>query len=233
MHNRRGGRDELLSDQPADYWLDARTFRHKSTDRVHAQFSNSTIQRLCFRSKRSQVQTMSPRRLTGTGPRSNCASVFVGRVAPQPGEGFGCTGLNRRQPWPRSFDGRTMRPIDVTIGELRLRRDISAGRLLPNTTTNRTTQEEQIQTFHNVAAQPQPGAASVIEDYIPELAATARGDHPSGHRDSQPRWLRGVSSRHADRDFPHHDWVIDGRLEMMARPHSWSPHRYVWPSELA
>lgn len=169
---------------------------------------------------------MSFRRLTGTGPRSNCASVFVGRVAPQPGEGFGCTGLNRRQPWPRSFDGRKMRPIDVTIGEFRLGGTFRLVYLLPNTTTNRTTQKEQIQTFHNVAAPA--WSCSVIEDYIPELAATAKGDHPSGHRDSQPRWLRGVSSRHADRDFPHHDWVIDGRLEMMA-----SPHRYVWPSELA
>ncbi|HEY6684483.1 MAG TPA: hypothetical protein VI030_15990 [Propionibacteriaceae bacterium] len=52
-----------------------------------------------------------------------------------------------------------MRPIDVTIGEFRLGGTFRLVYLLPNTTTNRTTQEEQIQTFHNVAAQPQPGAA--------------------------------------------------------------------------
>ena len=159
MHNRRGGRDELLSDQPLTTGSTTRTFRHTSTDRVHAQFSNSTIQRLCFRSKRSQVQTMSPRRLTGTGP---ALELYVGIrrvVLPSARRGFGCTGLNRRQPWPRSFDGRKMRPIDVTIGEFRLGGTFRLVDLLPNTITNRTTQEEQIQTFHNVAAQPQPGAA--------------------------------------------------------------------------
>jgi hypothetical protein len=65
-----------------------------------------------------------------------------------------------------------MRPIDVTIGEFRLGGTFRLVYLLHNTTTNRTTQEEQIQTFHNVAAPA--WSCSVIEDYIPELAATAR-----------------------------------------------------------
>jgi hypothetical protein len=65
------------------------------------------------------------------------------RVAPQPGEGFGCTGLNRRQPWPRSFDGRTMRPIDVTIGEFRLGGTFRLVYLLLNTTTNPTTKRSK------------------------------------------------------------------------------------------
>jgi hypothetical protein len=39
--------------------------------------------------------------------------------------------------------------------------------------TGLTTQEEQIQTFHNVAAQLQPGGCFIIENYIPE----PRRDH--------------------------------------------------------
>ena len=134
----------MLSDQPLTTGPTSRTFRHTSTDRVHAQFSNSTIQRLCFRSKRSQVQTMSPRRLTGTGARARTVRRYSsGRVALSPAEGFGCTGLNRRQPWPRSFDGRKMRPIDVTIGEFRLGGTFRLVYLLPNTTTNRTTKRSK------------------------------------------------------------------------------------------
>jgi hypothetical protein len=103
---------------------------------------------------------MSPPTADRDGARARTVRRYSsGRVAPQPGEGFGCTGLNRRQPWPRSFDGRKMRPIDVTIGEFRLGGTFRLVYLLPNTTTNCTTQEEQIQTFHNVAAQLQPGAA--------------------------------------------------------------------------
>jgi hypothetical protein len=86
---------------------------------------------------------------------------------------------------------------------------------------------EQIQTFHNVAEQLQPGGRFVIENYIPELRRLPPGETTHlftatpthvGYEEYQVATQIAIS---------HHYWVIDGRLEMMA-----SPHRYVWPSEL-
>jgi hypothetical protein len=86
---------------------------------------------------------------------------------------------------------------------------------------------EQIQTFHNVAEQLQPGGRFVIENYIPELRRLPPGE---------TTYLFAATPTHVGYEeyqvatqiaISHHYWVIDGRLEMMA-----SPHRYVWPSEL-
>jgi len=120
--------------------------------------------------------------------------------------------------------------IDVTLGDFATTRAGGTFRLiylLRNTITNLTTQEEQIQTFHNVAAQLQPGGSFVIENYIPELRRLPPGETAHlfiatpthvGYEEYQVATQIAIS---------HHYWVIDGRLEMMA-----SPHRYVWPSEL-
>jgi Methyltransferase domain len=120
--------------------------------------------------------------------------------------------------------------IDVTIGDFATTRPGGTFRLvylLRNTITNLTTQEEQIQTFHNVAAQLHPGGCFVIENYIPELRRlppsetthlfTATPTHV-GYEEYEIATQIAIS---------HHFWVIEGRLEIMA-----SPHRYVWPSEL-
>jgi catechol-2,3-dioxygenase len=77
--------------------------------------------------------------------------------------------------------------IDVTWG---FRDDeawweVPAGLLAAQSITNLTTQEEQTQTFHNVAEQLQPGGCFVIENYIPELPRLRPG-RPPVHRDFYP-----------------------------------------------
>jgi hypothetical protein len=120
--------------------------------------------------------------------------------------------------------------IDVTIGDFATTRPGGTFRLvylLRNTITNLTTQEEQIQTFHNVAAQLRPGGCFVIENYIPELRRLPPGE--TTHIFATTPTHVGYEEYHVGTQIAisHHYWVIDGRFEMMT-----SPHRYVWPSEL-
>ena len=48
--------------------------------------------------------------------------------------------------------------------------------LLRNTITNLTTQDEQVDAFHNAAAHLEPGGCFVIENYIPELQRLPPGE---------------------------------------------------------
>jgi Methyltransferase domain len=120
--------------------------------------------------------------------------------------------------------------IDVTVDDFAITRPGATFRLvylLRNTITNLTSQEQQIQTFHNVAAQLQPGGCFVIENYIPELRRLPPGE--TTHLFTATPTHVGYEEYDVATQIAiyHHYWVIDGRLEMMR-----SPHRYVWPSEL-
>jgi SAM-dependent methyltransferase len=120
--------------------------------------------------------------------------------------------------------------IGVTVGDFAT---VSAGGpfplvyLLRNTITNLISQEEQVQAFRNAAQHLQPGGCFVIENYIPELRRLPPGE--TTHIFTATAAHLGyeeydVASQIA---VSHHYWTIDGRLERF-----FSPHRYVWPSEL-
>jgi SAM-dependent methyltransferase len=120
--------------------------------------------------------------------------------------------------------------IDVTIGDFsttKVDRTFTLAYLVRNTITNLTSQDEQVECFHNVAAHLEPGGCFVIENYIPELQRLPPGETIHAFTVT-PTHLGfeeyDVATQIA---FSHHYWVIDGQLETSS-----APFRYVWPSEL-
>jgi Methyltransferase domain len=99
--------------------------------------------------------------------------------------------------------------------------------LLRNTITNLTTQDEQVDTFRNVAAHLEPGGCFVIENYVPELRRLPPGE--TIHVFTATPAHLGFEEYDVAKQIAlsHHHWVIDGQLKTFS-----SPHRYVWPSEL-
>jgi hypothetical protein len=120
--------------------------------------------------------------------------------------------------------------IDISIGDFATTRPggtFGLIYLLRNTITNLTTQEEQVQTFRNVAAQLQPGGCFVLENYVPELRRLPPGE--TSHLFTATPTHVAYEEYHVATQIAvsRHYWVIEGRLEIME-----SPHRYVWPAEL-
>jgi SAM-dependent methyltransferase len=120
--------------------------------------------------------------------------------------------------------------ITVTIGDFATTRVSGSFRLaylVRNTITNLTTQDEQVECFHNVAAHLEPGGRFVVEVYIPELQRLPPGETVHAFTVT-PTHLGfeeyDVATQIA---FSHHYWVVDGKLETFS-----APFRYVWPSEL-
>jgi SAM-dependent methyltransferase len=120
--------------------------------------------------------------------------------------------------------------IGVTIGDFATTRvdgTFTLAYLVYNTIENLTTQDEQVQCFHNVAAHLEPGGSFVIEVEVPALqrlppGETVRAFHVSPTRlgfDEYDIAVQGLVS--------HHYWMVDGELETFSMP-----FRYVWPSEL-
>jgi len=99
--------------------------------------------------------------------------------------------------------------------------------LLRNTITNLTTQEEQVQTFRNVAAHLPVGGLFVIENYVPELQRLPPGETTHVFTATPDHVGFEVYDVAAQIAVSHHLWVIGGELTRFV-----SPHRYVWPSEL-
>jgi SAM-dependent methyltransferase len=99
--------------------------------------------------------------------------------------------------------------------------------LLRNTITNLTTQDEQVESFRNVAAHLEPGGCFVIENYIPELQRLPPGE--TIHVFSATPAHLGFEEYDLATQVAtsHHHWMIDGQLKTFS-----SPHRYVWPAEL-
>lgn len=110
----------------------------------------------------------------------------------------------------------------TTVGEL-----FTLVYLVRNTITNVTTQDEQVETFRNVAAHLQSGGSFVIENYLPELQRLPPGE--SIHVFTATPTHLGFEEYDVATQIAvsHHHWVIEGRLKTFS-----SPHRYVWPSEL-
>jgi Methyltransferase domain len=120
--------------------------------------------------------------------------------------------------------------IGVTIGDFattRVAGTFKVAYLVCNTITNLTTQAEQVECFHNVAAHLEPGGCFVIEVYVPELQRLPPGETIHAFTVT-PTHLGfeeyDVATQIA---FSHHYFVVDGRLEIFS-----APYRYVWPSEL-
>ncbi|WP_030443699.1 class I SAM-dependent methyltransferase [Actinoplanes subtropicus] len=120
--------------------------------------------------------------------------------------------------------------VEVTIGDFsRVGVDATFDLvyLLRNTITNLTTQDEQINAFHNAARHLGPGGHFLIENYIPNLQHLPPG---------QTRHVFAATPTHigfedydlaAQIAYSHHYWVIEGQLKTFS-----SPHRYLWPAEL-
>lgn len=120
--------------------------------------------------------------------------------------------------------------IGVTIGDFATTKvdgTFTLAYLVYNTIENLTTQDEQVQCFHNVAAHLEPGGCFVIEVEVPALqrlppGETVRPFHVGPTRldfDEYDIAVQGLVS--------HHYRLVDGQLETFSMP-----FRYVWPSEL-
>jgi SAM-dependent methyltransferase len=120
--------------------------------------------------------------------------------------------------------------IGVTIGDFahaKVGRTFRLAYLLRNTITNLTTQDAQVDCFHNVAAHLAPGGLFVIENYIPELRRLPAGE--TIHVFTRTPTHLGFEEYDlaAQIAVSHHYWMIDGQLRTFA-----SAHRYLWPAEL-
>jgi len=99
--------------------------------------------------------------------------------------------------------------------------------LLRNTITNLTTQDEQVDCFHNAAAHLAPGGRFVIENYIPELQRLPPGDTVRVFTRTATHLAFEEYDVAAQIATSHHYWMIDGQLKTLS-----SNHRYLWPAEL-
>jgi SAM-dependent methyltransferase len=120
--------------------------------------------------------------------------------------------------------------IDVTIGDFattRVAGTFTLVYLVRNTIMNLTSQDAQVECFHNVASHLEPGGFFVIEVVIPPWQRL-----PTGERvvpfDVSPEHLGfdeidGASQR----SVSHHYWFLEGETKRFS-----APFRYVWPSEL-
>ena len=119
----------------------------------------------------------------------------------------------------------------VTIGDFattRVDRRFQLAYLVRNTIMNLTTQDEQVECFHNVAAHLEPGGCFVIEVIVPGLQRLPPGEiiqaftvTPTHLGFDEYVDLAAQVSR------SHHYWMVDGQVETFS-----APFRYVWPSEL-
>ena len=121
--------------------------------------------------------------------------------------------------------------VHVVIGDMTTTRIASRFRLVylvANTIMNLTTQQEQVEVFHNAAAHLDSGDFFVVAVAVPQLREVPTGalgrlftflpDHIGFETFDDPVGQIAWS---------HHWMTVDGRLVR----HS-APYRYVWPSEL-
>jgi Methyltransferase domain len=121
--------------------------------------------------------------------------------------------------------------IGVTIGDFATTRvddSFTLAYLVRNTIMNLTTQDEQLQCFHNVAAHIQPDGCFVIEVIVPALRQLPPGETVRAFTVTPSHLgFEEYVDLAAQVSVSHHYWVVDGRLETFS-----APFRYVWPSEL-
>ena len=120
--------------------------------------------------------------------------------------------------------------IGVTLGNFTNAKaggSFALGYLVRNTITNLTTQDEQIETFRNVASQLQPNGYFVIENYIPELRRLPPGETVRLFTATPTHVGFEEYDVAAQIAVSHHHWVVEGEFRTFS-----SAHRYVWPAEL-
>ena len=169
--------------------------------------------------------------LAGTGPALELG-IGTGRIAlPLSRRGVRVHGIELSRAMVAQLQVQPgASEISVTIGDFATA--VVSGTfplvyLLRNTITNLTSQDEQVDSFRNVAAHLEPGGCFVIENYIPELQRLPPGETihvfaaTSAHLGFEEY---DVATQIA---YSHHYWMIDGELKTFS-----SPHRYMWPAEL-
>ena len=120
--------------------------------------------------------------------------------------------------------------IGVTIGDFATTRVDGTFRLVYlvyNTISNLTTQDEQVECFHNAAEHLAPGGRFVIELFVPVLQRLPPGETVRAFTVSPTRLGFDEYDVATQSLISHHYWVVEGQLEVLS-----VPFRYVWPSEL-
>lgn len=157
--------------------------------------------------------------------------IGTGRIAvPLSRRGVRVQGIELSVPMAAQVAARGAPDVEVVIGDFATTRvpgSFALVFLLRNTITNLTTQYEQVEAFRNAAAHLEPGGCFVIENYIPELQRLPPGETRrlfTATHDHVGFEEYDIASQTA---VSHHYWLIDGEVKTL-----FSPHRYLWPSEL-
>ena len=120
--------------------------------------------------------------------------------------------------------------IGVTIGDfstVKVHGTFTLAYLVRNTIMNLTTQEAQVECFHNVASHLEPGGFFVIEVVVPPWQRLPSGDAVLPF-DVSPAHLGFDEIDVATQSsWSHHYWFVDGETTSFS-----APFRYAWPSEL-
>ena len=121
--------------------------------------------------------------------------------------------------------------VGVTIGDFATTRVDGTFRLaylVFNTIMNLTTQNAQVECFHNVAAHLEPGGYFVIEVGVPDLRRLPPGETVRAFTVT-PTYVGfdEYTDLVAQILYSHHYRVVGDKLEVFS-----APFRYVWPSEL-
>jgi SAM-dependent methyltransferase len=120
--------------------------------------------------------------------------------------------------------------IPVTIGDYSVARAEGTFRMayvVWNTIMNVTSQDAQVASFRNVAAQLEPGGTFVVEVLVPGLRRLPPGDRYVVFDFGEHHW--GIDEYDVVNQglVSHHFQETDGRIERSS-----GPFRYVWPAEL-
>ena len=120
--------------------------------------------------------------------------------------------------------------ISVSIGDFsttEVGRTFRLAYLVYNTIGNLTSQEEQLQCFHNVAVHLEAGGCFVIEVGTPQLQRLVPGQTTQVFSFSSTRLGFDELDVATQQGVSHHYWLADGQRTVFR-----CPYRYVWPSEL-
>lgn len=120
--------------------------------------------------------------------------------------------------------------IPVTLGDMTTTRVDGRFRLVYlvyNGISNLTTQDAQVECFHNAAAHLEPGGFFVIEVLVPQLRRLPPGDTAQVFTFTPTHVGIDTLDVAEQRGVSHHFWLAESRTQTHA-----TPWRYVWPAEL-
>ena len=172
------------------------------------------------------------------GPALELA-VGTGRVAiPLAHRGVPVTGIELSRPMldqlARTGGSEGVTAVHGDMATTRVDGEFALVYLVYNTIANLLTQEAQVECFRNAAAHLAPGGHFVIELWVPDLRAVSPSA-PAQVFSVQDGYL-GVDAidTATQRLMSHHvtfDATVRGPERREARI-GFTPHRYIWPSEL-